>query len=359
MVAPSELPHLGPLRLPESSPVQALIRRALLALGLIATVVVVLWLDRGGLRDHANNGDPLGLVDVLYFTVVSLTTLGYGDISPVTPGARLLNVLLLTPIRIFLWVLFLGTAYEMSVLRLRLREERYMANLHDRLRNHIVICGFGVTGRSIVSELMAHGLSPANMVVIDVNEDAVAQAAKLGAVALRGDASSEALLKAAAVEKAGYVLASTNRDDTTVLVCLTVRHLAPSVQLVAAAREEENVKLLYGAGANLVVASAVSGGRLMASAVHQQAVPRVLEDVLSFGEGQFTVAERVVEAAEAGVSPRDLPDMAGNLVLGVARRGTQVPFSQLEGFHLQPGDVVVYLAGHHTPPEPAPAAPSE
>jgi voltage-gated potassium channel len=359
MHAPPELPHLGPLRLPESSPVRALIRRALLALGLIATVVVVLWLDREGLRDHANAGDPLDITDVLYFTVVSLTTLGYGDISPVTWEARLLNVVLLTPIRVFLWVLFLGTAYEMSVLRLRLREERYMANLHDRLRGHVIICDYGVTGRSIVTELIAHGHSPANMVVIDLDENATAQAAKDGAVALRGDASSEALLKAAAVDKAGYVLVSTNRDDTAVLICLTVRHLAPTVKLVAAAREEENVKLLYGAGANLVVASAVSGGRLMASAVHQQAVPKVLENVLSFGEGLFTVGERSVGHGEAGTHAFELPDLAGNLILGVVRDGTQYPFPQLREFAVRPGDVVVYLVGSTSSSGEVPDAPPD
>src|SRR5687767_6391335 len=119
MLSPRELPHLGPLRLPETSPVPALLRRLLLALALILLVVAVIWVDRDGLRDHAHGGRPLGFTDVLYFTVVSLTTLGYGDISPVTPEARLLNALLLTPIRIFLWVLFLGTAYEMGVLRLQ------------------------------------------------------------------------------------------------------------------------------------------------------------------------------------------------------------------------------------------------
>ncbi|MDP9353776.1 MAG: potassium channel family protein [Chloroflexota bacterium] len=269
MFPPRELPHLGPLRLPETSPVPALLRRTLLALVLILLVVAVLWFDRNGLRDHAHNGRPLGITDVLYFTVVSLTTLGYGDISPVTAEARLLNAVLLTPIRIFLWVLFLGTAYEMSILRLQFREERHMRELHERLKDHVVLCGYGVKGRAIVAELVAHGQKPENIVVIDPREDAVASAAREGLVALRGDASSEALLRAAAVERAADVLAAPDRDDACVLICLTVRNLAPTVHLVAAAREEENIKLLYGAGANLVVAPSVSGGRLMASAVRQ------------------------------------------------------------------------------------------
>jgi len=344
MIRTHELPHLGPLRLPETSPVPALVRRTLLALALILAVVVVIWFDRDGLRDHAHDGRPLGLTDVLYFTIVSLTTLGYGDISPVTAEARLLNALLLTPIRIFLWVLFLGTAYEMSVLRLNLRKERHMTELRERLNDHVIVCGYGVKGRAIVAELIAHGQDRENIVVIDPSEAAVAVAAQAGLVALCGDASSESLLRTAAVERAAYVLAAPDRDDACVLICLTIHNLAPTVQLVAAAREEENIKLLYGAGANLVVAPSVSGGRLMASAVRQRAVPHFLEDVLAFGEG-LAAAEREVRPDESGRLAHDLPDLAGVLILGVARGGERCPFYRLPSYPLRPGDIVVYLAG--------------
>jgi voltage-gated potassium channel len=129
---------------------------------LILAVAVVLWFDRDGLRDNAHPARPLGVVDVFYFTVVSLTTVGYGDVAPVTDGARLVNAVLLTPIRVFLWALFLGTAYELTLLRLRLREERRMKDLRERLADHVVVCGYGVKGRAIVAELRAHGHAPGN-----------------------------------------------------------------------------------------------------------------------------------------------------------------------------------------------------
>lgn len=344
MDAPRDLPHLGPLRLPEEAPLPALLRRIALAVGLIALVTLVHWVGRDGIRDHANSGEPLGLIDVIYFTAVSLTTLGYGDISPVTREARLLNAVLLTPIRVFLWVLFLGTAYEMTLLRMRFREERHMRELHDRLKDHVIVCGYGSKGRAIVAELIDHGHEPGDIVIIDEDEDAVARAARKGFVALRGDASSEALLRAAAIEKAAYLLAAPNRDDACVLICLTARSLAPGIHLVASAREEENIKLLYGAGADLVVAPSVSGGRLMASAVRQHAVPYFLEDLLAFGEG-IAAAERVVTPAERGMPVSELPDLKGTLVLGVARQGKRYPFHRLSGFCVEPGDIVVYLAG--------------
>jgi voltage-gated potassium channel len=330
----------GILRLPEGSPVPALLRRLGLAVGLILAVAVMLWIDRDGLRDNAHPGRPIGFADVLYFTVVSLTTVGYGDIAPVTVGARLVNAILLTPIRIFLWALFLGTAYELTVMRLR--EGYQMRQLRERLKDHSIICGYGVKGRAIASELLAHGHVPDSIVIIDPNEEAVEEGAAQGIAALRGDASSETLLHAAAIEKAEHVLVAPNRDDAAVLICLTVRSLAPTVRMVASAREEENVKLLYRAGADLVIAPSVSGGRLMAAAVRQQAVPQFLEDLLAFGHG-VDAAERIVQPHEAGLTVADLKNLRHCLVLGVARGEERYPFHRLGSLRLQPGDAVVYL----------------
>jgi voltage-gated potassium channel len=343
MLASHELPHLGPLRLPEGSPVHALLRRLGLAIALILAAVLMLWLTRDGIRDHANGGKPLGFVDTLYFSVVSLTTLGYGDISPVSTEARLINTFLLTPIRIFLWVLFLGTAYELTVLRLQFREDRQMRDLHDRLDRHVIVCGYGVKGRAILEELVAHGHDRKQVVVIDPSEEAVQNASKDGVVAFRGDASSEALLRAAAIDKAAYLLAAPSRDDACVLIILTARSLAGDVHIIASAREEENVKLLYGAGATLVVAPSVTGGRLMASAVRQHAVPYFLEDLLAFGEG-LTVAEYVVPPQEAGMRARDVPALRQDLVVGMMRGMHRYPFHALADATLETGDVIVYLS---------------
>lgn len=334
--------YRGILHMPKRSPVITLIRRLAFALALVMGVTLLLWLTRDGLRDNAHPERPLTFTTVFYFTIVSLTTLGYGDIAPVTDSARLLNAILLTPARIFMLFLFVGTIYELTQLRIRYREEYRMQQLRERLVGHVVVCGYGVKGRAIVGELLAHGHRPGEIVIIDTVESAVAEAAKLGVVALRGDASSEALLRAAVVERAGYVLAAPNRDDACVLICLTVRSLAPEVWLVASAREEENVKLLYRSGANLVVSPSVSGGRLMAAAVRQRAVPRFLEDLLSFGQG-VDAAERTVLPEEVGRTVNELSDLAGALVLGVARGERRYFYNQCGHLPLEPGDVIVYL----------------
>ena len=332
----------GILQLPDRSPLSGLLQRIGLAIGLIIGVAILLWFSREGLRDNTHPNRPLSLIDVFYFTVVTLTTIGYGDIIPVTPEARLVNAVLLTPIRLFLWAIFLGTAYELVLQRYR--EKVQMEQLQKRLKGHTIICGYGVKGRSIVAELLAHGHSASDIVIIDPDEHSVKEAAAHDLVALRGDASSEAILRAAALEKADHVLVAPNRDDACVLICLTVRSLAPTVRLVAAAREEENVKLIYRAGADVVISPSVSGGRLMAAAVRQSAVTRFLEDLLAFGRG-IDAGERVVKPEEAGMHPVDLPDLKGTLILGVARGDEHCPFHQMAHYILQPGDRIVYLNG--------------
>lgn len=332
--------NVGILRLPEPHPLPGLFQRIAWACGIILVVAILLWFDRDGLRDNAHPHRPMGFSDVLYFTVVSLTTVGYGDIAPVTETARLINAILLTPVRVFLWALFLGTAYELTVQRYRERVQ--MDKLRQRLKNHVIICGYGVKGRAIVAELLAHGHKQENIVVIETSEAEASEAAAQGLVALTGDASTEAILQAAAIEKASHVLAAPNRDDVCVLICLTVRAIAPKIRLVASAREEENVKLLYRAGADLVIAPSVSGGRLMAAAVRQIAVPEFLEDMLHFGHG-VDAAERVVRSEEAGKLVSELSGLQEALVLGVKRDIVRYPFHALKHFRLQPGDVIVYL----------------
>ena len=88
--------------------------RSCVALFLI--VIAVFWFDRDGLRDHADGS--ISFTDVVYFTMVSVTTVGYGDIVPVTRQARLVDAMLVTPIRLFIWLIFIGTAHQLVLQRL-------------------------------------------------------------------------------------------------------------------------------------------------------------------------------------------------------------------------------------------------
>lgn len=97
---------------------QTLALRVGLVVVLIALVIAVFWFDRDGLKDQIDG--HVSFPDILYFAMITVTTVGYGDIVPVSHTARLIDAFAVTPIRIFIWFIFLGTAYEFVVQRIKI-----------------------------------------------------------------------------------------------------------------------------------------------------------------------------------------------------------------------------------------------
>lgn len=137
-------------------------------------------------------------------------------------------------------------------------------------------------------------------------------------------------------------------DDICVLICLTVRHLNPRVRLVASVREEENIKLLKAAGADVIVSPSITGGRLMSAAVSAPAVTDFMQDMLSFGEG-IDAVEHAVTPEQIGLQVKELQNKPGYFILGVTRGDQRFPFACVGDLRLKQGDVIVYLVA---PPFP-------
>jgi voltage-gated potassium channel len=324
---------------PGPSLLRSLTIRLVLA-GLIVVIVTLsVYLGRTGFVDNSHPGETLSFVDSIYYASTTLTTVGYGDIVPTSPGARLMNAVLLTPVRLAFLVLFFGTAYEISVFFMRRAEERDVHELNQRLDKHTIICGYGTTGRAAASTMLSQGKSKSDIVVIDRSREAVDRAVDDGYTAFLGDATEEATLRRAAVHKAESVLVAPGRDDSAVLICLTVNDIEPDVNLVAAGMEEENLKLLYQAGADRVIAPAVMGGRLMAAAAETQSVPWYVEQVL--GKGWTDRMEHRITAAEAGKTIEELPEFHDVLVLGISRP-PDLLCDHLDSTRLREGDIVIY-----------------
>jgi voltage-gated potassium channel len=321
---------------PPVPPEATLAIRGLIVIGLFAAVMAVLWWDREGLKDNLD--DHISFPDVVYFTAVTITTVGYGDIVPVTPRARVIDALFITPIRLVVWLIFVGTAYQLVFQRLF--EDLRMTRLQRDLMDHVLVLGYGGSGSTAAGELLAQGIDAAKVVVIDRNESSVRLAADRGFTGISGDATSEDLLRVAGVERARAAIIGLDRDDATVLAVLTLRHLSKGLRLVATVREEENRKLLYTAGADVVVAPFQVGGFLLADAVTTREAVDVLTDLLSC-EGSMQVVEAPATTGELGLAARELPD---KLVVAVRRGSRLIRFWEEPRLTIETGDVLIAVA---------------
>ena len=338
LAEPSTMSWRRVVFMPEDlNPRRNLMIRMLLVTLLLLSLLGILWLDREGLNDQSD-GD-VSFTDVVYFTMVTITTVGYGDIVPVSPRARLIDALVITPVRIFIWILFLGTAYQLALRQFT--EGFRMAKLHTNLDQHIIVCGYGHTGNAAVKELLAKGTAANDILVIDPMDERVRAAVELGVIALRGDATQEELLQETAlINTAKSVIICAGRDDTNALILLTVRHLNPSCRVIISAKEEENVKIFRQGGAQLIISPATYGGYLLAAAVNQRHMAQYMEDLLTAG-GKVNLVEEAVRDEDVGKTAADLkPDV----LLCVFRHGsTFSPWEFKENEYLEKGDTLLLL----------------
>jgi voltage-gated potassium channel len=159
-------------------------------------------------------------------------------------------------------------------------------------------------------------------------------------VTVQGNATRSDVLRLAGAEHAASIVVATNRDDTAVLVTLTAREIAPKARIVASVREAENRHLLRQSGADSVVVSAETAGRLLGLATATPTVVKIMEDLLA-PEAGFVIAEREVEHNEVGESPRRLAD----IVVAVVRNGELLPVDAAGVGAITAGDRLLYIRG--------------
>ncbi|WP_253835626.1 potassium channel family protein [Actinokineospora globicatena] len=327
---------VGIIRMPESSvsPVTAIVRRIAWAVVALFAAVLLVYLDRDGYRDV--NEDGISFLDAVYYATVSLSTTGYGDITPASDSARLLNILVITPLRVLFLIVLVGTT--LAVLTERSRQAFKIQRWRSNVRDHVVVVGYGTKGRSAVSAVLSDGVEPSRIVVVDTDQAMLDAASSLGLVTVHGSGTRSDVLRVAGVPRAKSVVVAASRDDSAVLITLTAREMSPNAQIVAAVRETENVHLLRQSGANQVVVSSETAGRLLGMATHTPTVVDMVEDLITPDEG-LAIAEREVEDSEVGGSPRHLPD----IVLGLVRAGKLYRVDSSEADAIEHGDRLLYI----------------
>ena len=230
--------------------------------------------------------------DALYMTVITITTIGYGEVKPLTHAGRVFNIFfILTSFATFAYALTRLTRYiARGEMQLYFKNRKLMLSL-NHLSNHVIICGFGRNGQQAAQTLKAHKVE---FLAIDYREknidDFLLEHPDL--LYLKGDATNDEILKKAGIQNAKSLICALPTDADNVFVVLSARTLNPDIHIISRASQASAVAKLKKAGANNVIMPDKIGGTHMATLVSK---PDVVEfiDYLSGDEGESINIESV------------------------------------------------------------------
>ena len=244
---------------------------------------------------------------------------------------------MITPARVLFLIILVGTTLE--VLTDQYRNSLRVGRWRRKLKDHVIVCGYGTKGRAAVAALLENGHDKARIVVVENREAAVRQATANGLAAIDGNATRSSVLNEADVKNCKAVIIATDSDEASVLITLTVRQLtAGQVRIIAAVREQENAALLKQSGAHHVIVSSATAGRLLGLTTTAPPLIDVVEDLLTPGQG-MALAMRSAERSEVGQNPREL----ATLVVALIRRGKVLPLGGEQAVTIETGDLLVYI----------------
>lgn len=283
----------------------------------------------------------LGPLDAVYQTVTTVSTVGFREVEPLTPAGKVFTMALIlvgVGAALYAFSVLIETFLEGQLNELlgRRRMEQSIASMRD----HVIICGWGRVGRSIGSELVE---GDRDLVVVERNE------AKLdgGPPAVVGDATEDAVLRAAGIERASALVAAADTDAANSFIVLSARALNPDLFIVARTRNEDSGDKLYRSGADRVVNPQNIGGARMAAFVLRPHVAEFLDVVMHEGTLEFRLEEVAVTASSpiAGRSLRDthIRDQTGALVLALRDEHGQFRTNPDPDAEVRAGHVIIAI----------------
>jgi len=246
-----------------------------------------------------------GFLDALYMSVITFTTVGYREVHPLDrQGQAFTMVYSVAGVGVLFYGLF-------SVFQFLLEGElgsflgvRRMKGQIENLKNHYILCGFGRVGEEISRELSERKVP---FVVIETNEQSIERGHRQGVLMLVGDATNDAMLKVAGVERASCLLAASDSDSGNTFIVLTARALNPALFIVARAGYPDSEPRLQRAGANRVFSPYITAGHQMALAAIQPMVHEFIDSVPT-QEGGPVLAE--IEISEgSGLAGQTIHDL--------------------------------------------------
>jgi voltage-gated potassium channel len=282
--------------------------------------------------------------DALYMTVITIATVGYGEVNPLSPYGRTFTIfLIILGMGILLFCISTFTAFlvegELSEILRRRKMEKHIA----KLKSHYIVAGIGRIGRHIIDELLKTGRP---FVAIDNREDVCRGLSDKGIAYIKGDATSTAVLKAANAEHAKGIFCSLQTDADNLLLIITAKGINPTLKVIAKADEDESEEKMIKAGADGVVLHKFIGGMRMLSEMVRPETVTFLDKMLKSHEDIFRFEDIIINADSPwnGKTLKNLrlSDMEGVTIVAV-KIGDKYIFNPSEDEELKSGDALIFI----------------
>ncbi len=283
--------------------------------------------------------------DAFYMTLTTVTTVGYGEIHPLSTAGRVFNSCLIL-FGVVIMLLAIG-AMTQTVIELELNQffgKRRVKSMIEKLQGHIILCGFGRVGRGAADELRQAGIP---FVVVDNNDEKVERAMKAGMLAVSADASRDETLRDVRIDRAKGLIATLSSDADNLFVILTAKTLNSRLQLSARIAEESSEQKMRRAGADFVFAPYNSTGHRMAQAIIKPHVQQFLDSTtrnmgLDVGIEQVQVAS-ASEFADKTLAEMQIRREMGVIILAIRKADGQMFFNPPADATITSGDHLIAM----------------
>jgi voltage-gated potassium channel len=283
----------------------------------------------------------------VWMVVITISTVGYGESSQLPAQVQALTVVVIV-LGISAAVYTFGGLFQM-ILEGELENvlgKRRMTKDILRLHGHTIICGYGRMGRNLAQEL---GSQRVELVVIDHNPEAFAEAVSDGLLCVLGDATEEEVLRSSGLERAATLVSTFPNDAESVFITLTARDLNDRIQIIARAERESTEKKLAQAGANTIVMPTVVGARQMGRMITRPSTAHLIKLVDEGSNRDFDLDELLVsdQSKLVGMTVEETEAHRRHKLLVVAVKAEEgrLKFNPDAGDRFAAGDVVMVL-GH-------------
>jgi voltage-gated potassium channel len=280
------------------------------------------------------------VLDALFMTVITITTVGYEEVHPLDARGEAFTISLIV-FGVIGFLYTFGVIVEVlgSGRWQEYRRFRRMQNQLSHLRDHVIVCGYGRTGKQVVTELVEGGHP---YVVVEMNPQPFAEVQRDRRLHVQGDAASDDVLHQAGIDNARALVSAVDSDERNVYIVLTARSINPRLFIVARSSYPDSQPKLRRAGADRVVSPYTISGRRMAALALQPAVVDTIDIVMGGESGTMAIEELVVPAGAAGLTAGALR-RSGAILLAVRSPAGELSVGPEDPHELHPDDLIVAM----------------